>query len=113
MSELINREDEGTETKIRINPVGRDDAAEEIKKKLLELQLKMAACSINHEYARIEFDEVNDIGARQELLDYMHDCRNQYLEARVALAAYNPYAAEEFEADLMRQKQAAITQYNA
>jgi xanthine dehydrogenase molybdopterin-binding subunit B len=113
MSELINREDEGTETKIRINPVSRNDAAEEIQKRLLELQLKMAACSINHEYARIEFDEVDDIGVRQELLDYMHDCRNQYLEARVALAAYDPYALEEFEADLMRQKQAALPHYNA
>ncbi len=51
----------------------------------MELQLKMAACSINHEYARMEFDEVDDLGAREELLDYMHDCRNEYLQARTAL----------------------------
>lgn len=98
---------------INIHPVARVGACDEAQKKLLELQLKMAACSINHEYARIEFEEVDDVGARQELLEYMHDCHNEYLAARTSLAAYDPYALEEFEADLMRQKQAALPHYNA
>lgn len=98
---------------ISINPVARIGADDEAQKKLLELQLKMAACSINHEYARIEFEEASDVGSRQELLDYMHDCHNEYLAARSSLAAYDPYALEEFEADLMRQKQAALPHYNA
>ena len=100
-------------TQIRIESLAAAGAADEIQKKLLELQLKMAACSINHEYARIEFEEVDDYSSRQELLDYMGDCRNEYILARTSLEVYDPYALEEFEADLMRQKQAALPHYNA
>lgn len=110
---MSSRETIKDERRISVGPLAKDDVADEIQKKLLELQLKMAACSINHEYARMEFDEVDDLGAREELLDYMHDCRSEYLQARAALAAYDPYALEEFEADLMRQKQAALPHYNA
>lgn len=101
------------EPSISINSVARPQETDEARKRLLELQLKMAACSINHEYARIEFDDVEDLAKREDLLEYMQDCRNQYFEARTALAAYDPYALEEFEADLMRQKQAALPHYNA
>ncbi len=113
MNELTNREGERGEAKFSISPVAHSGAAEEIQKKLLELQLRMAASSINHEYARIEFDDIDEYSAREELLDYMQDCRREYLEARTALAAYDPYALEQFEADLMRQKQAALPHYNA
>lgn len=101
------------EPRISVSPLGGDGATDEIQKRLLELQLRMAACSINHEYARIEFDEVDDYSARQDLLEYMHDCRREYLQARASLEAYDPWALEEFEADLMRQKQAALPHYNA
>ena len=107
------RDETQNQPSIKINPVAKLGECDEAQTKLLELQLKMAACSINHEYARIEFDDIDEYSARQELLDYMHDCRDEYLQARSALAAYDPYALEEFEADLMRQKQAALPHYNA
>lgn len=89
---------------------GMDDQA---KQYLLELQLKMAASSINHEYARVQFDDENDRSRREDLLEYMHDCRCEYYEARSTLAAYDPYALAEFETDLMRQKQATLSCYEA
>ena len=79
----------------------------------LELQLKMATSSMNHEYARMEYDDTADRERKQELLDFMHDCRVQYFEARHTLERHNPYAVSDFEQDLMRQKQTIITQYNA
>jgi hypothetical protein len=102
-----------SEPSINISPMALPEENDEARKRLLELQLKMAACSINHEYARIEFEDIKDEIKREDLLDYMQDCRIQYFEARTALAAYDPYALEVFEADLMRQKQAALPHYNA
>ena len=101
------------DAKIGIVPVSLPNATEEAQKRLLELQLKMATSSINHEYARIQFDEIEDRGERWDLLDYMQDCHRQYSEARAELMAYDPYALADFEADLMRQKQTTIAHYNA
>lgn len=89
---------------ISINPLSGPRVSEELKKQFLELQLRMATSSINHEYARIEFDDAEDHERRDELLEYMHECRQQYQEARQALSIYDPYALADFEADLMRQK---------
>lgn len=86
---------------------------EEAKKQFLELQLKMATCSVNHEYARMEFDTAGNRTRRDELLDYMHECRSQYFEARQELSIYDPYAVADFEADLMRQKQMMLPVYQA
>lgn len=80
---------------------------------LLELQLTMATTSINHEYARIEFDESNDYERREELLNYMSECRGKYLSARNELAKYSPSLLESFEKDLILQKLATITVYHA
>ncbi|MFH0798683.1 MAG: hypothetical protein V2A66_00690 [Pseudomonadota bacterium] len=90
---------------ISILPMASSLDREGAKKQLLELQLKMATCSINHEYARIEFSEAADMERRDELLDYMRECHSQYFEARTELSAYDPYELAAFEADLMRQKQ--------
>jgi hypothetical protein len=73
----------------------------------------MAASSINHEYARIQFEDSSEGLEREELIEVMHDCHRQYSEARAELAAYDPFALAEFEADLMRQKQTTIAHYNA
>ncbi|MFH1831005.1 MAG: hypothetical protein ABH871_09585 [Pseudomonadota bacterium] len=113
MADMDKRDLDKNEPSISINSLARPEENEEARKRLLELQLKMAACSINHEYARIEFDDVTDLAKREDLLEYMQDCRSQYFEARASLAVYDPYALEEFEADLMRQKQAALPHYNA
>ncbi len=96
------------ESMISIHPIASRAADEDAKKQLLELQLKMATSSINHEYARIEFDDAADRERRDELLEYMHECRSAYFEARSALCSYDPYALADFEADLMRQKQMTL-----
>ncbi len=98
---------------IDISPVARVGETNDTRRELLELQLRMATCSINHEYARKEFDDACDREKREDLLEYMHNCRCEYFQARTALASYDPYALAEFEADLMRQKQMTLTAYNA
>jgi len=89
------------------------EASENAQKRLLDLQLKMAASSINHEYARQKFDEIADRTEREDLLDYMNDCHREYNEARAQLAAFDPYALADFEADLIRQKQTTVAHYSA
>ncbi|MBI4367656.1 MAG: hypothetical protein HY543_12650 [Deltaproteobacteria bacterium] len=83
------------------------------KDPLLELQLTMATSSINHEYARIEYDETPDRERREELLHYMDGCREKYLEAREQLSLMSPQTVERFEKDLFYQKQTTLSQYHA
>lgn len=109
----IERTRDDDEPSIDLQPVARPTASETVKRQLLELQLRMATCSINHEYARMEYDDLKDVERRDELLDYMHECRSKYLEARTELEAYDPYALADFEADLMRQKQTTLGCYQA
>jgi hypothetical protein len=96
---------------ININAMGDLAKADEIQERLLELQLRMATCSMNHEYARIEYEDTSDYERREELLRFMHDCHCQYLDARQALEVHDPLALESFEADLMMQKQTVMSQY--
>jgi len=114
MTKKIHYMDEGTEDKtLRLVPIATTTMTEEKRKGLMELQLQMATSSINHEYARIEFDDTDDREKREELLEYMHDCRLKYFEARETLTQQDPYAVLDFERDLMKQKQQTLTQYNA
>lgn len=101
------------EPSISILPLNVDVKKDEDRKALTELQLAMATSSINHEYARMEFEDTCSKEKKEELLDYMHDCRLQYFEARKNLSSYDPYALVEFEVDLMRQKQMMLGHYNA
>lgn len=98
---------------ISIVPLDVPLKSDEDRKALLELQLMMATSSINHEYARMEFEDTLNVERKEELLDYMHECRAQYFEARENLAGYDPYALVEFEQDLMKQKQVMLTNYIA
>lgn len=80
---------------------------------ILQLQLTMATSSINHEYARMEFDETKDNDRQEQLLEYMADCRDKYFEARESLLNYDPNAVHDFEADLLRQKRETLHRFNA
>ena len=93
---------------IDIRPLAATKENPDEKKFLLELQLRMATSSINHEYARLEFDDVEDRERREELLEYMNECHSNYFEARSELSTYDPHALVEFETDLMRQKQMTL-----
>lgn len=80
---------------------------------VLKLQLMMATNSINHEYARMEFDDTLDTDRKEELLEYMSCCRQKYFEARESLVTYDPNAVSEFEADLLQQKFKTLNRFNA
>lgn len=98
---------------ISIIPLDANCRSDEDRKALLELQLMMATCSINHEYARMEFDDTENSERKEELLEYMSECRAQYFEARENLASYDPYAILDFEKDLLHQKKIMLAHYNA
>lgn len=120
MALLIKRE-EFEEKKLMLEDLSEDSlslddslSAEEVHdEKLLELQLTMATTSINHEYARKEFDDSHDYERKEELLNYMSDCRTKYFSARTELARFNPLVLETFERDLLLQKLTTITHYHA
>lgn len=80
---------------------------------ILQVQLAMATSSINHEYARMEYDESSDTERREELLHYMDDCRQKYDEAREQLTKMSPTTVEQFERDLAYQKRTTLHQYHA
>ena len=108
-----NEKAEGMEEAISIIPLDVECVTEEDRKALLELQLLMATSSINHEYARLEFEDTADQERRDELLDFMNECRTKYFEARKDLESYDPYAVMEFEQDLIHQKQVTMGHYSA
>lgn len=87
--------------------------SEHAQNPILQLQLTMATNSINHEYARIEFDDTDNSERREELLEFMSLCRQKYFEARQSLEVHDPNALQEFEADLMRQKVETLGHFNA
>ncbi len=80
---------------------------------LLGLQLQMATTSVNHEYARMEFDETGDYERKEELMNYMTECRQKYDEARDELSCWNPLILEDFENDLKFQKMTTLKHYHA
>ncbi len=93
--------------------VSADTHAEKINDPILELQLSMATSSINHEYARIEFDETADSERREALLDYMDECRTKYVEARDKLSTMSPSIVDQFEMELVQQKKMTLSHFNA
>ncbi len=80
---------------------------------ILNLQLVMATTSVNHEYARIEYEESHDPERKEELMYYMSECRDKYDDAREELSDTNPLVLENFESDLVRQKQSTMVHYHA
>ncbi len=105
--------DDQGEKIISITPIDSEGADENVRNNFLELQLVMATSSINHEYARMEFEDTQSLERKEELLEYMHDCREEYFKARENLERINPHALKDFEEDLIRQKRVILSQYNA
>lgn len=98
---------------LRIVPIATSSFSEERQKAFMELQLAMATSSINHEYARMEFEDTDDRTKQEELLLYMQECRTRYFEARESLERFDPEAVLAFERDLLKQKMQTMTEYNA
>lgn len=80
---------------------------------ILNLQLVMATTSVNHEYARIEYDETRDVERKEELMSFMAECSDKYKEAREELACVNPLILESFEKELSAQKNSTMVHYHA
>ena len=104
--------DNGNPT-LRIVPIKTGHGSDDRKKALLELQLAMATSSINHEYARREYDDTDSREQKEDLLEYMQDCRFKYFEARESLERFDPHAVLDFEKDLLKQKMETMSEYNA
>lgn len=97
-----------------VEPIEAEESkGEEGESNLLQLQLTMATSSINHEYARLEFEDTADVERKEALLDYMNECRTKYFEARESLVTFDPNAAADFERDLLQQKQKSLNNFNA
>lgn len=97
---------------LAITAVENSQGSEE-ENSILKLQLTMATNSINHEYARMEFEDTMDKERQEELLEYMASCRRQYFEARESLVTYDSNAVQEFETDLLQQKFRTLNRFNA
>lgn len=80
---------------------------------ILELQLAMATSSINHEYARMEFEETADRERQEELTHYMEECWQKYHQAREQLSQMSPLSVDQFERDLAYQKRTTLQHYSA
>ena len=99
---------------ITVNLVEEENSQDpEGENPVLKLQLIMATNSINHEYARMEFEDTADQDRQEQLLEYMSNCREQYLEARGSLVNHDPGAVAEFEADLLQQKMKTLNRFTA
>lgn len=95
-----------------VNAMNSVGISQEIYDNLLELQLKMATSSINHEYARLEYEDSLDNMRRAELIDYMNSCHTEYFTARQSLSNHDPCALKTFEANLLKQKMSTISTYS-
>lgn len=104
---------EGFEELMIVEPMGVAESTGDSDPSMLKLQLTMATNSINHEYARMEFDDTLDVDRKEELLNYMNECREKYFEARESLMVFDSTAVQEFEADLLIQKKTTLNQFNA
>lgn len=113
--DIKKRQKENLEELVIVEPlsVSMSETSEESDASVLKLQLAMATNSINHEYARMEFEDTLDVERKEELLHYMNDCREKYFEARESLQVFDSGAVQEFEADLLMQKRTTLNQFNA
>lgn len=115
---MKNKERKNQEPFVMVEPLAIEMAeetsqSEEGENPVLKLQLVMATNSINHEYARMEYEDTFDKDRQDELLEYMGSCRQQYLEARQNLSNYDPHSLNDFEADLLQQKMKTLNRFNA
>lgn len=108
----IDRTEESlNQQSISISPIAQDRPMR--AKVALDLQLKMVTSSVNHEYARIEYDECSNTERKEDLIQYMGDCQKEYFDARKDLEEIDHYALIEFEKDLMMQKLRTIGEFHA
>ncbi|MDO8644249.1 MAG: hypothetical protein Q7S00_04695 [bacterium] len=82
-------------------------------KDVASLQMLLTNSSFGHEYARKEFESAKSFGDKEELLEKMHYFKEVYFKARKALDENFPEVLDHIEQDIVSQKQAVFTTYNA
>ena len=80
---------------------------------LASLQMLLTNSSFGHEYARKEFETAKNFGDKEELLEKMNYFKEVYFKARQALYDNFPEVLDHIEQDIVTQKQAVFTTYNA
>lgn len=80
-------------------------------KDLNNLELLLTTTSMNHEYARKEFEKSDSYARQQELLSKMSQLKNLYFIAREKLARFHPEKLGKIEGDLQKQKSEIFTEY--
>ncbi len=75
------------------------------------LELVLVTTSMNHEYAKLEFDKTRSFQRRQELLSRMSHLKQLYFDARNTLATMHPDRLVELEEELRLQKQKVFHEY--
>lgn len=93
------------------NQVMSVDLQSKTPENLANLQMVLVTSSMNHEYARQEYDQAKSYQRKQELLGRMSDLKQLYFQVRQSLSLTHPEKLEELEVDLLFQKQAVLNEY--
>ncbi|MBI2501107.1 MAG: hypothetical protein HYW02_06530 [Deltaproteobacteria bacterium] len=75
------------------------------------LELVLVTASINHEYAKKEFEKTHSFHRREELLVRMSDLKRLYFNAREAMKLADPDKLSAIEEELRSQKQNVLNEY--
>lgn len=75
------------------------------------LELVLVTASMNHEYAKKEYEKTNSFHRRQELLVRMSHLKSLYFNARQTLAETQPIRLAEIEEELRLQKEQVFPEY--
>ncbi len=75
------------------------------------LELVLVTASMNHEYAKQEFEKTNSYQRRQELLVRMSHLKKLYFNVRETLASQSPEKLADLEKELQTQKQTVFPRY--
>ena len=80
---------------------------------IVTLQMLMTNSSFGHEYARKEFESARSYDQKEELLAKMDHFKRIYFEARQTVSYHFPELLEDIEKDLLSQKLAIFSEFNA
>ncbi len=82
---------------------------ESSKADVMNLQMLMVSSSMNHEYARKEYETTKSFSKKQELMIKMTSLKNLYFTARKKLADSSPERLTVLENELRVQKTQALS----
>ncbi|MBI2083952.1 MAG: hypothetical protein HYT76_10400 [Deltaproteobacteria bacterium] len=75
------------------------------------LELVLVTASMNHEYAKKEYEKTQSFHRREELMARMSHLKSLYFNVRQALAETQPIRLAEIEEELRLQKEQVFPEY--